>query len=297
MAEHEGLACVKIQHHKAHFAALLGEHHLAGSQEPVLGVIWDGTGLGEDGQLWGGEFFVANGGTMKRAGHLPAIPVLSGDKMARDPRLSALSALSGSCYQADAWLKPLFSATEWDFYTKLRKQPHRLYTTSAGRLFDAAAALTGICPVANYEGEAALRLEAAASRIHRHAPAVAALIREWVAAHPGSPMEVLCAALEQEWPAANVAYAFHVAMVRLIAEEAAWHQIKRVAFSGGVFQNALLCSLIRQTMASTFDLFFHTELPPNDASIPYGQMVYVAHYQVSDIAIPSHEIPERIPRS
>lgn len=279
-AVNSNTALFQIPHHKAHFAAVLAENNLIDIDVPVLGIIWDGTGYGEDGQLWGGECFVAFERNMSRVGHLPAIPVLLGDKMARDPRLSALSAVLAANRPdwISAFVEPLFSETEWRFYQKLQQQTHALHTSSAGRLFDAAAALTGICPVANYEGEAALRLEAAATRFAQDSPLVAATLHTLVSGLSASPVAALCQALEQEYSAEEAAYIFHLSMVQFIAKYAIEQQIRKIAFSGGVFQNTLLCSLLSQTLAPPFELFFHQELPPNDACIPFGQMVYYTYF-------------------
>ena len=158
----EHLSIEVIQHHIAHFGAVLGEHNLIHAREPILGVIWDGTGLGDDGQIWGGEFFRYEKYDFLRAYHFDYFDFILGDKMPREPRISALSA----CWDvmgADQFLKEKFSEMEWKIYGNLLEKENRLQTSSVGRIFDAVASLLGIMDKQTYEGEAAMRLEAIAT--------------------------------------------------------------------------------------------------------------------------------------
>ncbi|MEL6866361.1 MAG: carbamoyltransferase HypF [Bacteroidota bacterium] len=152
----------KIQHHQAHFGAILGEHNLVHSQAPILGVIWDGTGLGKDGQIWGGEFFKYQQYRFQRTHHFDYFDFILGDKMPKEPRIAALSACWG-IEGAEAILREKFSPVEWRIYNSLLQKNSRLQTSSVGRIFDALAALLGILDHQSYEGEAAMRLEARAS--------------------------------------------------------------------------------------------------------------------------------------
>jgi hydrogenase maturation protein HypF len=153
---------VEVQHHFAHFTAVLAENNLLETEEPVLGVVWDGTGYGNDGNIWGGEFFIYNNRQIERYTHLHYFPVLIGDKMAREPRLSALSLC---CNQKDAQtlLQEKFTAVEWRHYNnQLQQNQTALLTSSMGRLLDAVACLLNIANNTSYEGEAAMKLEALA---------------------------------------------------------------------------------------------------------------------------------------
>ncbi|MEM8765782.1 MAG: carbamoyltransferase HypF, partial [Bacteroidota bacterium] len=144
---------VEVQHHKAHFASVLAEHDLFETTTPVLGVIWDGTGLGEDGMIWGGEFFVYQNHQMNRKAHFEYFDALAGDKMAKEPRLSLFSLVNSGVVVEDK-----FSKGELKIYQKL-KENSKLKTSSVGRLFDAVASLLDVLDVSTYEGEAALLLE------------------------------------------------------------------------------------------------------------------------------------------
>ncbi|MCG8493428.1 MAG: Sua5/YciO/YrdC/YwlC family protein, partial [Sneathiellales bacterium] len=126
---------VSVQHHKAHFASVLGEHHLFGTEEKILGVVWDGTGWGDDQAIWGGEFFSYEKYTMQRLTHFEYVDWLASDKMAKEPRLSLFSMLDKE--EVDV-CKHKFSETEWKVYNQMLKK-NILKTSSVGRLFDAVA--------------------------------------------------------------------------------------------------------------------------------------------------------------
>jgi len=123
--------------------------------EAVLGVVWDGTGFGDDGQIWGGEFFTFQDGSITRSGHFKYYNWLAGDKMAREPRISLYALNQDS--QAE-FLTNKFTSQERDIYSSL-KRSNTLATSSVGRLFDAVASLLNICDINTYEGEGAILLE------------------------------------------------------------------------------------------------------------------------------------------
>ncbi len=145
----------KIQHHKAHFASILGEHNLFDSSEKILGVIWDGTGYGDDDQIWGGEFFEYQSNKIDRISHFEYFNWIAGDKMSKEPRLSLLSLANDDMQSV---LNDKFSSEELKIYQSLKKN-NKLKTSSVGRLFDAVASLLNICNINTYEGEAAILLE------------------------------------------------------------------------------------------------------------------------------------------
>ena len=151
-----------VQHHEAHFAAVLAENNLIQQREPVLGVIWDGTGLGTDGNIWGGEFFRYDKKQVERVAQFDYFPTIAGDKTALEPRLAALCAC-GSTGLASDMLKNKFTAVEWTNYQALLKNP-KLFTSSVGRIFDAVASLLGLCDRQSFEGEAAMYLQVLAEK-------------------------------------------------------------------------------------------------------------------------------------
>ncbi len=276
---------VQIQHHEAHFAAVLAENNLlnttqSGPADSVLGVIWDGTGYGSDGQIWGGEFMAYQPDsdsetTFRRIAHFDYFPMLSGDKMPREPRLSALS-VAHNLPGADALLRPKFTAAEWDLYRKLLTNS-QLNTSSVGRLFDAVAALLGLADRVSYEGEAAGLLEERASqyvRKHGFTTAKTYLPANWPG--PTVPTRAIIAGVLADVlagkPTDEIAARFHATVVAVVGRVARQERVSRLAFSGGVFQNALLVDWLRHNLGKTHNLYFHQQLSPNDECISLGQL-------------------------
>jgi hydrogenase maturation protein HypF len=268
-----------VQHHKAHLAAILGEHGLQTSNQKILGVIWDGTGLGDDGNSWGGEFFLYEQGKISRPYSFEYFPYLLGDKMAMEPRLSAL-ALLHEHEQAFDLVKPFFSAEEWKLYRALLNQYQGIYTSSVGRLMDAAASLVLGISRQSYEGEAAMRLEAVARQWclekgydfpqSYYDPAHAL---ERIPA--GAILHAMVADIKKGLEIGQVAAKFHYTLVVIIENLASTLGVKHIAFSGGVFQNSLLADMVQAQCGERYNLYFHRHLSPNDENISFGQLVYV----------------------
>ncbi|MCA6079198.1 carbamoyltransferase HypF [Fulvivirga sedimenti] len=272
----------KIQHHEAHFAAVLGENGLIESGEPVLGVIWDGTGYGTDGQVWGGEFFNYENHRFSRIGHLAYFAHILGDKMSREPRLSALSLLHGTI--AEQAIKDCFNQQEWEYYHKVLRKGDNLQTSSAGRLFDAAACLAGLGYSTTYEGEAAVKLEALAKTASDKKN-----LRPIDFEQCMSPVYHLLRFhqfLTNKMPTADAAWQFHAGLVQAIHFKARSHNYRKVAFSGGVFQNDVMVDLLVSLMQEKFELYFHEELSPNDENISFGQLI---HHGISSSAVAAEE--------
>ena len=255
----------KIQHHKAHFFAVLGENNLSSQHENVLGVIWDGTGYGTDGMVWGGEFFYQN-----HRLHFPYFDSLLGDKMAREPRLSALSLLASfSKMPFPSFLKNKFTETEWTYLQKVIAS-NTLKTCSIGRLFDAVASLTGLIDKARFEGEAALLLEQEAQR---YFDTNGYDFPESYFAKSEMLVDAITADIQAEKETGWIAAKFHYSLVKYTEQIAEQMGAKKLAFSGGVFQNALLVDLFIEQLSAKFELYFHEQLSPNDENISYGQLI------------------------
>lgn len=268
----------KIQHHRAHFAAILGEHRLVDSDMPVLGVIWDGTGYGDDGMIWGGEFFKYEMYSMTRCAQVAYYDHFLQDKMAHEPRIAAL-AICHSMDDAVSVLQDKFSEEEWRIYHSLLNKDNGLQTSSMGRLFDAIASVLGILDVQSYEGEAAMLLEAEAKKY------VSTHKREELEYYAHEDllgrafcvkrmMSLILKDKELGKKRSYIAAKFHYTLVRWIYGVAQLEDCKRIAFSGGVFQNALLVDLIFAEYKNDFTLYFHQELSPNDENLSYGQNIY-----------------------
>jgi hydrogenase maturation protein HypF len=267
-----------VQHHKAHFAAVLAENNLLNNEAPVLGVIWDGVGLGDDGQIWGGEFFKYHDNQMQRSYHFDYFPVIAGDKMAREPRLSALAVSQGPDPSEDL-LKNKFTEQEWRVYQKLLQAGNLLSCSSVGRLFDAVASLLSLSDKQSYEGEAAMLLEEqAATYFQQHGWNFNDHYFMEEVHHNNIPtgtlMIDLVTDIKKGLTVNFIAAKFHYSLVQLLRMIARQLNVKIIACSGGVFQNAVLVDLLQMNLGKDYQLFFHKDLSPNDENISFGQLVY-----------------------
>lgn len=276
-ARRKHIELLEVQHHKAHFAAVLAENNLLKTQEPVLGIVWDGTGYGDDQQIWGGEFFIFDNTIMSRVAHLDYFPQLLGDKMNREPRLAAL----GLLMKIPEYLETIrlrFTDQEWKYYNQLIAKPVTVSTSSMGRFLDGIAALLGICSFNTFEGEAAMRLEACAATCkdtpHEfYTMPLQKGILKWDL-FIAEMMEDILLKKEKNHIAKKVFYS----LVKAIAAISNGFKLNKIAFSGGVFQNALLRDLIPEVMNETKQLYFHQQLSPNDECIGFGQLAcYFIH--------------------
>lgn len=273
LAEEQGLPITMVQHHEAHIAAVMAENDLLHTNGRVLGALWDGTGYGHDGQIWGGEFFLYENYTLQRCAHLAYFPVLLGDKMSRQPRLSAL-ALCHSIPGAADLLRSTFTDTEWNLYTRMLQGPATLHASSMGRLLDGIACLLSLASVSHYEGEAAMLLQATAERCHQPSGSLYPLtvhgsIIDW------KPMlRAIVHDLKRQVPVETIAYTVHASLAALPAQLADLHQATAIACSGGVWQNSLLADMLVDSVQGKFPLHFHRQLSPNDECIAYGQLAW-----------------------
>jgi len=266
-----------IQHHKAHFAAILGEKGLHLSTEPILGVVWDGTGFGDDGHSWGGEFFVYQNREMNRIGHFAYFPYLLGDKMAREPRLSALALLGK---KAPISVKNLFSPTEFSLYSTMLQDYKGILTSSIGRLFDAVACVLLGIGKQSFEGEAAMLLEVEGRKwCRQHGYHFEESYGEELGGNTQISTRALVEGvsedLEKGISVPEISAKFHYSLACLIRQVAENQGIKQIAFSGGVFQNSLLVDMVHSVCANDFTLHFHEHLSPNDENISFGQLAFV----------------------
>jgi len=259
----------KIQHHKAHFAAVLGEHNLFNTDEPVLGIIWDGTGYGEDGQIWGGEFFNYQDHKIERVSHFEYFDWLAGDKMAKEPRLSLFS-LGDS--EIHATFSNKYSENEFMIYQSLKKK-NKLKTSSVGRLFDAVASLLGLCDFNTYEGEAAILLENMITSFNLDNCKLYCTVND-----DKISTKLLFKNLYHDFkngaPKENIIINFIYTLASIIFQVAEIQKIKKIAFSGGVFQNTTLVDMINELGQNKYKLYFNRKLAPNDENISYGQIMY-----------------------
>jgi len=263
----------KIQHHKAHFSAILGEKNLWKSEEKILGIIWDGIGFGKENEIWGGEFFTYDKNTINRIGHLDYYPWIHGDKMSKTPKISAL-AISDS----NPFFKEDFDDNEWAIYTKAIQNPI-VKTSSMGRLFDAVGFVLGFQEPNYFEGEAAIFLEKIAQKQYLTSKnrLVDYLENEEISNNI-IPTKLLFDTIilnkKNGIPVGEIAVNFHYTLIKCIEKIAVNNKIHTLAFSGGVFQNAMLVDLIIEFLSKDFDIHLHENLSPNDENISFGQLNY-----------------------
>ncbi|MEO0338570.1 MAG: carbamoyltransferase HypF [Bacteroidota bacterium] len=268
-----------VQHHKAHFAAILGEHNLLNSKSPILGIIWDGTGIGDDQQIWGGEFFTYQDYSIERATHIEYFDFILGDKMPKEPRISAL-AICHELEGIEQILAGKFSKTEWKIYQKMLQQGGKLKSSSMGRLFDAVAALLDIKDKQSFEGEAAMQLENLATQyckmygLHFSGSYFKSSDIQNGQISIQGMLSCITKDIIYEVDRAFIAAKFHYSLVQLVQWTAENLKIKQIAFSGGVFQNGLLVDLLVHHLPADWQLFFHQQLSPNDENISFGQVIY-----------------------
>ena len=277
IAKKDGISLYGIQHHEAHFAAVLGEHKLFGTDHKVLGVIWDGVGYGTDGQVWGGEFFAYQQGKINRLYHVPYFDFILGDKMAREPRISALSISSNDAQLLDM-IREKFTRTEWSVYQKMIETGTYLKSSSMGRFFDAAASLILGIDRQSYEGEAAMMLESCATEVFLSDHSEK---KDYLQGSETLETDVLRNILkgvrfdlQNGLIQGQIALNVHYSLVMLIKRKATELGFNQLALSGGVFQNALLADLLIEELGDTFTLYFHQKLSPNDECISFGQMMH-----------------------
>lgn len=260
----------KIQHHKAHFASVLGEHELFDNQEPILGVIWDGTGYGDDGHIWGGEFFNYNTECMDRVSHFEYFDWLAGDKMAKEPRLSFFS-LADATMGSEVAKK--FTSKELAIYESVRKK-NKLKTSSVGRLFDAVASLLDICDQNTYEGEAAILLENSISEYDLEKCTSYATVSDSGIIPTKSLFLNLYSDLKKGLDREVIITNFLYTLATLVFQIAKNQNTKAIALSGGVFQNTVLVDMIIEMAKNEYKLYFNRNLSPNDENISFGQINY-----------------------
>lgn len=266
----------EVQHHIAHFSAILTEHNLWQSQNKVLGVIWDGIGFGTENEIWGGEFFEYQKKEFKRIRHFENFNWILGDKMSKNPKISLLSLWNGNPDE----IRHLFSANEWILFEKQKKQ-NTLQTSSVGRLIDAVACLLGFTNEMTFEGEAAIYLESLAQKAYDSQFIKTDYLQEedLLETIPSSKIiEKIALETKQNKSKEEIALNFHFTLVKVIEKVANFHSFKEIAYSGGVFQNALLIDLIEDQLAVKINCYFHENLSPNDENIAFGQLNYSVNF-------------------
>lgn len=290
------LPLVRVQHHHAHIASCMAEHGLV---DPVIGVAFDGSGYGDDGTVWGGEFLLCDLDNYRRVGRFGAVAMPGSEAAVRNPWRMAVSYLHVLRKRRAQCADQLFATIERRLgrqqvsmvTAQIERSLNSPVTSSCGRLFDAVSSLTGICDCADFEGQAAMLLESKAYEYDGGADGAQA--REYIKLHDdqveidavgiiGRIGDLLVARAQT----ARVAYEFHraladstIAACRHIAENSG---TGIVCLSGGVFQNKLLTELVVQGLEQTgLRSFLQRRVPPNDGGLSLGQAMVAASRDLS----------------
>lgn len=266
-----------VQHHYAHALSCMAEH---GLEPPLLAVIWDGSGLGDDNTLWGGEFLLVSKQGYQRFAHFRPFSLPGGVRAIQEPRRSALGLLFET-FGDRVFGRPNLAFTDMELkflQTALNKNINCPKTTSVGRLFDAVASLLGLCHINHYEGQAAMALENCASsmangqhypfQLSRSTP----IVINWE-----NTLEHLLEDITSFSPQL-IAVKFHNTLAEMILAVANKAGFDNIVMSGGCFQNALLVEKAANKLNTAgFNVYCHEKIPPNDGGLALGQ-AYAAKY-------------------
>jgi hydrogenase maturation protein HypF len=290
-SQEEGLPAIGVQHHHAHIAAAMAEHGFDGD-ERVIGVSFDGTGYGEDGAIWGGEFLIAGYATYERPLHLAYAPMPGGDRAIKQPWRLALAWLYQLGIPWQESLPPVLFArqigeSDVNPLEILRNQLisgiNCPLTSSVGRLFDAVSSLVGIRHAINYEAQAAIELEALVA--DSESSFYPMTIKDDVI-DPAPMFIEIIRDIHENTPEPIIAARFHNGVAQMVSQ--ATRQLRKlsginqVVLSGGVWQNMrLLATTISLLSGDNFQIYIHRQVPANDGGIALGQAAVAARRLMS----------------
>jgi hydrogenase maturation protein HypF len=269
----------RVQHHHAHIASCMAENNL---DEQVIGVGFDGTGYGDDNNIWGSEFFVCSLKEYTRINHFDYIPMPGGDKVIDEPWRMAISYLykiyGNNLLKLDLpFLKNINPSSIELLCNAIDKEINCPITSSAGRLFDAVAALINICPYSKFHAEAPMRLEAIVEKKYEQAYSYS--ISKTISFE--ETIEQIVKDLQQHVPLSAISTKFHNTVISVIYEIVKEirdsHNLNKVVLSGGTFQNKYLLEKLENLLINNdFEVFSHKKVPTNDGGIALGQLVIAA---------------------
>lgn len=282
--EQGGMEKIPIQHHHAHIASCMAENRVRG---PVIGLAFDGTGYGTDGSIWGGEVLIVEGAGFERIAHLSPVGMPGGSKAIKDPWRMAISYLwdtFGETFREFDLPVVKRDRKEVTIITEMiRKQVNAPLTSSLGRFFDGIAGILGIRSQVCFEGQAAMELEMLAAH---HTDAIYEYA--WTTEAPCQILmqpivRGIVSDVEKGVSASEISGKFHMTLIRLFTELCQVFRkttgIRRIALSGGVFQNMMLFNGLTAALESEgFQVITHTHVPANDGGISLGQAMIAAEH-------------------
>ncbi len=273
-AENTGLPLVKVQHHHAHVAAVMAEHHL---NEPVIGIAYDGTGYGTDGAIWGSEIFLTDYSKFERLFHLNYMPLPGGDAAIKHPIRIAYTYLLESGVDPD-FLKNISEIERKVIQKQIENNFNIFQTSSMGRLFDCVSAMLGLFPEITFEAQSAMALEflykdqdISDKDIYPYT-----LEKDTIGITP--LIQAVANDIQRKESLHRIAGKFHNTVIKFtldaVKKASELTGIKKIVLCGGVMQNkAILEGIIRILEKNDFTVFISCILPPNDGSISVGQVV------------------------
>lgn len=273
-----------VQHHYAHILSVMADN---GIDKDVLGIAWDGTGIGDDGTIWGGEFLKANGLGFRRFASLSDFPLLGGEKAIREPRRIAI-ALLYECYGRKLWekrsLAPLSATPESErriFEQMMNSGIHSPKTSSMGRIFDGVASLLGIRQSSQFEGQAAMELEYSVDDGDDCEPYPFEIERSECLRVDWRPMvRAIVDNLEESTAIGQLASRFHSTLAEVALQIAYAAREHDVVLGGGCFQNRILLErTISRLRDGGFEVWWPKQAPPNDGGLALGQIVALNQFR------------------
>lgn len=268
-----------IQHHKAHVASCMAEN---GINEEVLGIAFDGAGIGEDGNIWGGEFFIGEYTTFKHFASFENVDMPGGDIAAKEiwrMTISYLFKYFGENIDLDILNLDNFKVKMT--IMQIQKKLNTFSTSSTGRLFDAVSYLLGMCKYSNYEGQAAILLENIVNNFDKEIYNYSIEYNNLYSRHIISLKKLfkeIISDIKDEVSKSTISTKFHNTIVDIIMNVSnlarVEYNIKKVVLSGGVFQNKeILTRTIKKLKDNNFEVYWNKEIPTNDGGISFGQAV------------------------
>jgi hydrogenase maturation protein HypF len=273
-SEAHTLPLLRVQHHHAHAAACLAEY---GLHRPVVALVMDGTGLGADGHIWGGEFLLCNRSSYRRLAHLEYLPMPGGDKASLQPWRMAASCLhTWGLPFPRRFVQRVGEERLLPIRRMIDRKIHTPLTSGAGRLFDAVASLLGLCDTSTHQAEAPVLLEQAAAGAPPPPPYPFDPSGETLSLR--KTVEAILHDMEQHAPAAHISARFHTTLAHLLAEKAFLlrepTKAAEAVLAGGCFQNKHLTLLIQELFARRgIPLYIPSRIPCNDGGISAGQLI------------------------
>ncbi|MCF6365517.1 MAG: carbamoyltransferase HypF [Bacteroidales bacterium] len=278
--QHPETMLIKVQHHHAHIVSCMAEHRL---DEKVIGISFDGVGLGNDGNIWGSEFFVNDLSSYKRFSHFEYITVSGGDSVSKEPWRSAASYLyhyfGKEIFDSVPFFTEKIGTDKIKMYKQVLENNFNTYkTSSAGRLFDAVASLTGLVNIAGYHAEAPMCLESIINEsvIDCYSFEVTDVVSF------KKMFEGIINDIKSGVDKSDISAKFHNTIIEVVMKMSAVMKqkigINKVVLSGGTFQNKyLLANIETRLTANEFEVFSSEKIPTNDGGIALGQLIIGAN--------------------